>query len=297
MEKSGLLALADAYGLERAELEQLKLLCERFFDQLREELMTLVNRSFKMTGLAQGSASFVEFFNGARDHHFASLGFNDEAPIAVHIENSLASAVIASILNIPADTSADADPSKRGVTMTEEYILANSLGEAMAKAAAGVFAIFFDNRAGLRLLRMEHRPSLIADTLAPAERMATASVDCMADGIGGRIELGLPLSIIMPAKALLTQTHVKHSNPEAAPGKLRSLLSTTPVELEAVLGRLTMPLAGVRALVPGSVLMLQKAPGGMARVELQCGGQALLTGTVVEHRGWRRFMVHEKEEN
>lgn len=290
------MALADAYGLERAELEQLKLLCERFFDQLREELASMASHAFKMTGLSQGSETFVEFFNGSRDHHFASLGFNNEAAIAVRIENSLGAAVIASILNLPAETAAQTAAPRRTVTITEEYILANSLGEAMARAAAGVFAIFFKNRPDLRLLRMEHRPNLIADTLAPTERMATAGVDCFADGIGGRIELGLPLSIIMPAKALLTQTHVTHSNPETAPGKLRDLLSTTPVELEAVLGRLTMPLSGIRALKPGSLLMLQKAPGGMAQVELRCGGQALLTGTVVEHRGWRRFMVHEKGE-
>ncbi len=36
MQKSGLLALADTYGLDRRELLHLKLLAEGFFDDLRE---------------------------------------------------------------------------------------------------------------------------------------------------------------------------------------------------------------------------------------------------------------------
>src|ERR1700731_1100987 len=51
MHKSGLVALANTYGLDRRELQQLKLLAEGFFDELREQLAACAATSIRLRAL------------------------------------------------------------------------------------------------------------------------------------------------------------------------------------------------------------------------------------------------------
>ena len=57
MHKNGLVALADTYGLDRRELQQLKLLAEGFFDELREQLASCAGTSIRLSGLVQSISS------------------------------------------------------------------------------------------------------------------------------------------------------------------------------------------------------------------------------------------------
>jgi flagellar motor switch/type III secretory pathway protein FliN len=63
------------------------------------------------------------------------------------------------------------------------------------------------------------------------------------------------------------------------------------MELSAVLGRLTLPLSGIRTLAPGSILMLQKAQRGLPSIQLLSGDHPLFTGMIVEQDGWYRFLI------
>ena len=78
-----------------------------------------------------------------------------------------------------------------------------------------------------------------------------------------------------------------------AESKARARLADASAELVAVMGQAMMPLDVVRALGPGSILPLRRLKDGVPEVELRCGHQVLFSGAVVEHRGWRRFVIRQ----
>src|ERR1700733_6801047 len=60
MHKTGLLALADTYGLDRRELQHLKMLADAFFNDLREQLTACAGTPIRLSSLAQSVSSFKE---------------------------------------------------------------------------------------------------------------------------------------------------------------------------------------------------------------------------------------------
>ena len=76
--------------------------------------------------------------------------------------------------------------------------------------------------------------------------------------------------------------------------KARARLAEANAELVAVLGQALMPLDAVRALGRGSILSLRPLKDGLPNVELRCENQVLFSGVVVEHRGWRRFVIQHR---
>ncbi|HEY6394925.1 MAG TPA: FliM/FliN family flagellar motor switch protein, partial [Candidatus Binataceae bacterium] len=175
----------------------------------------------------------------------------------------------------------------------EGYILANTFGVALVRAVSRVFSPLFGGRSGLALMSMEHRPGLIPNTFTAGEQMVTAGLTCLLAGAGGAIEIGLPLSMIMQVRTRLVPAQIRNHDPSQGLGRSRRLLGAT-FELEAVLGCVAASLAEVRALKPGSVVMLQKLDAKVPRVELRACDQILCTGTVVEDRGWYRFLIQKK---
>lgn len=298
MPKVGLAALADTYGLDPAELHQLQMLGERFFDQLREELVPTVGSTVKMVDLKQNSESFVEFCTGPVAQHVAVLGsLAEEAALAVRLESNLAFAFVDAVFGAGAATpAARADGGARKITSTERHMVENTLGDALAQVAGRVFSSLLGRSEDFRVIRTDNRPGLLADSFAASEQMVTTSVQCLVSGRGGLIELAIPLSLIVRVKAALVPHRLRNSGPAADHAKARSLLRGAALELDAVLGNLTMPLGEVRELAPGSILILRKVGFGPPRVELCCGDLVLFSGTVAEHRGWRRFLIQDKRE-
>jgi flagellar motor switch protein FliM len=296
MQKVGLAALADTYGLDPEELHQLQLLGERFFDQLREELVPTVGRKVKMVDLKQSSDNFAGFCTGPMAQHVAVFGpLDDVAALAVRMESSLAFAFVDAVFGTGAVTpAARADGSERKITSTERNIVENTLGGALAQVAGRIFSSLLGYSEDFRVIRTENRPGLLADSFAASEQMVTTSVQCLVNDRGGVIELAIPLSLIVRVKAALVPHRLRNSDPAADHAKARSLLGGAAMELEAVLGNLTMPLGEVRALAPGSILILRKADLGSPRVELCSGDLVLFSGIVAEHRGWRRFLIQDK---
>jgi flagellar motor switch protein FliM len=292
MSKEGLTALAESYGLERNELHQLKVLAESYFDKLREDLLNYVGRSLRMVDLSQATSSFADFSTDPiAAQHLILLGFADQIVAVMRLDDELSRALIDCMLG-GANSNPDApERSQRKMTTVEERVLTNTVGVAIVRTAQRVLAPLLPGNATLRLLRMEHRPVLLADTLAPSEQMVTARVRCDAAAKGGWIELGLPFSLIYKIRADLTPLHPKTVATAGGEHKARAFLSDASFDLAAVLGRLTLPLSAVRELAPGSVLMLQKTSRGLPSIELQAGGQALFTGMIIEQDGWYRFLI------
>ncbi|HVN29544.1 MAG TPA: FliM/FliN family flagellar motor C-terminal domain-containing protein, partial [Candidatus Binataceae bacterium] len=73
--------------------------------------------------------------------------------------------------------------------------------------------------------------------------------------------------------------------------KARARLNDAQAQLVAVLGQTMMPLDAVLALRRGSILSLRPLKDGLPQIELRCESQVLFCGAVVEHRGWRRFLI------
>jgi len=289
MPKEGLTALADSYGLERNELHQLKILAESFFDKLREDLLGYAGRSIRMVDLAQTTSSFSDFSTDpVSARHLMFLGFTDQIIAVMRLDEDLARALIESMLG-----GANAKPlaPERKMTAVEERVIANTLGVAIVRTAQRVLGPMLHDSINLRLLRVEHRPVLVADTFAPSEQLVTARVRCDAGAKGGWIELGLPFSLIYKIRASLTPARPKPTGAAGGEHKARTFLGDASMELSAVLGRLTLPLSGIRTLGPGSILMLQKTHRGLPSIELRSGDQPLFRGMIVEQDGWYRFLI------
>ena len=290
MAQEGLTALAESYGLERNELHQLKILAESFFDKLREELLGYAGRSIRMVDLTQSTSSFNDFSTqpiAARHQMF--LGFTDQIIAVMRLDDDLAYALIECMLGSGA--SAKPDAPERKMTAVEERIIGNTLGVAVVRTAQRVLSPMLHDSGNLRLLRLEHRAALVPDTFAPAEPLVNARVRCDAGTRGGWIELGLPFSLIYKIRHNLVPARPKATAGTDGAHKARTFLADASMELAAVLGRLSLPLSGVRTLGPGSILMLQKTPRGLPTIELRSGDQALFQGTIVEQDGWYRFLI------
>jgi flagellar motor switch protein FliM len=293
--KTGLAALADSYGLERSELHQLRLLSERLFDQLREELSRQVHAPVRVLEVRQSAESMIEFCTDPHAQHLAILGFDGEAAVIVRLERSLALALIDAIFR--AEKPARDAATHEKLTPTEEYIVTNTLGSALETALRRVFTLFFGSRMNLQLMRMEHSPQLVPDAFPPGELFATSGVRCMVGTGGGSIDVAMPLSAILQVRTRLVPVRAKISDSAAELRRTREYLAGAAMELEAVLGRKPLPLSQIQSLTVGSTILLQKVNNGVAHVELLCQGKPLFAGTIVQHRGWSRFLIQRQGEN
>jgi flagellar motor switch protein FliM len=290
MAQEGLTALAESYGLERNELHQLKIIAESFFDKLREELLSYAGRSIRMVDLTQSTSSFNDFSTDPiAARHLMFLGFTDQIIAVMRLDDDLARALIGCMLG--SGPGAKPDAPERKMTAVEERIIANTLGVATVRTAQRVLGPMLHDGGNLRLLRIEHRAGLVADTFAPAEPLVNARVRCDAGARGGWIELGLPFSLIYKIRHDLVPARPKTATGADSAHKARTFLADASMELAAVLGHLTLPLSDVRTLQPGSILMLQKTRCGLPTIKLRSGDQALFEGTIVEQDGWYRFLI------
>ena len=289
MPKEGLTALAESYGLERNELHQLKILAESFFDKLREDLLSYAGRSIRMVELSQSTASFSDFATDpVAARHLVFLGLATQTIAVIRLDDDLARAL----------SQLYARGRRRQICFARTQ---NECGRRarhrkhrwsrIVKTAQRVLGAILHDNVNIRLLRIQHRPGVVADTLPPSEQMVTARVRCDAGAKGGWIELGLPFTLIYKIRSGLTPARARITDAAASEHRARTLLADAALELSAVLGRVSLPLSGIRRLRPGSILMLQKTRRGLPSLELRCGEQPLFTGQIIQQDGWYRFLV------
>ena len=283
MHKSGLLALADTYGLDRRELQQLKLLAEGYFDALRDQLASCAGTSIRLSALAQSISSFKEICAGVPICQLVFLGSNTGVAALVKVDAAFARSLVDYVISgktSPQDAS-------RGLTTVEEYLVSNTMVTACTRSATSTLAAQLNPGGEWR--RVE---AALADSVSDSsEQLVLARITCQIGGGIGALELALPLSRISKPRAHPVLAHLPGSL--RAESKARARLTDARAELVAILGRVMMPLDAVRALGPGSVLPLRPLKGGVPNLELHCGDQVLFSGAVVEHGGWRRFLIQQ----
>jgi flagellar motor switch protein FliM len=283
MHKSGLLALADTYGLDRRELQQLKLLAEGFFDELRAQLASRAATSIRLNGLVQSISSFKDVCAGVPVCQLVFLGSDQGVAALIKADAVFARSLVDCVIS--GRTSQEAPG--RGLTTVEEYLLSNTLATVCSRGATRTLAAQLTPGGELRRLE----PALAESVSDSSEQLVLARITCRIGGGGGALELALPFSRISKPRAHPVPAHLPDSIP--AESRARARLADARAELVAVLGQAMMPLEAVRALGPGSILSLRPFIGGAPNLELHCGDQVLFSGAVVEHRGWRRFLIQQ----
>jgi flagellar motor switch protein FliM len=130
-------------------------------------------------------------------------------------------------------------------------------------------------RFGLDRIEINPRFAAIA---RPANAAVLVKLRIDMEDRGGRIELLLPYATLEPIRELLLQMFMgeKFGRDSIWEGHLATELWRTNVEIEAVLDELPMSLNRVMNFEVGQTLMLNVGPE--ARIEMRCGGVALLGG-------------------
>ena len=139
----------------------------------------------------------------------------------MRLDNELACALIGGMFGGTGQKPADLE---RKMTSVEQHVIANTAGAAIVRTAQRVLVPMLHDSVNLRLMRIEHRPGLVADTLAPSEQLVTARVRCDTGAQGGFVELGMPFSLIYRIRESLTPTRTRAADATDGEQKARTFL-------------------------------------------------------------------------
>jgi flagellar motor switch protein FliM len=284
----GISALVENSGLKPAELHQLRLLTERFFDALGESLTAIAAKPVKLAYLKLELQAASDFFAQPKPQHFTVLGVGGQPAILLRMDMALAGALVRSAIG--GDLSDLTAAASVTLTPLEARVLARTIAEISAAAAQSELADLFANRSVNPLASFESG-SPAGEGYGAAGPVTSASVECAIAGVGGTVTLAIPLRFATEAAERLSPSKQGKRAGQAAAEKARKALAAVPLELKAVLGEVTLSLGEIRSLAPGSVVPLQKLGHDVARVSLRCGESVLSSGTVFEDGGWYRFLV------
>jgi flagellar motor switch protein FliM len=284
MDKGGLIALAETYRLDRGELQQLKFVAEGFFDALRIELASCTATAIKLSGLMQSVAGFKDLCLDAPPGRCVFLGSSKRVAALVKADPAFARAIVDCLISGRVLPDADS----RALTAIEQRLFSNTMATSCIRSAMRTPTAGPITDGGLSRI-----DSALAESLAdPAEQFGLARIDCRIGSAGGVLELALPLAQFSKPEIHPISTSARVTMP--AENKARTCLANADTELVAVLGQAMLTLDAVRALRRGSILALRPLKDGLPEVELRCGNQVLFSGAVVEHRGWRRFLIQHR---
>lgn len=297
VQRVGLIALAETYGLERAELQELKLLGQRFFDGLAEILARYLGAPIEIAELTQRSLSFADFCSAAPNQHTVLLGFEDEPVMMFRIENNLALAMVNLLFGAnAAGGSLDHGDGVPALTATEAHIVSNVLEKSLVRAFEPVSSGLFGKRRSIQVLHGINRVRELANAPDPAEAAIAIEARCSLNEQPGWLGIALPTSMIFQIRRRLVPAPATPPEPRSPVSLVsRTALAEASVTLRAILNTQTLPLSNIRQLTAGSIVPLGKLWRNLPQVELTVEGQTLVHGTIVEERGWRRFLIQHCE--
>jgi flagellar motor switch protein FliM len=290
VQRTGLSALADTYGLERSELQQVRLLGQRFFDSFAEILARYVGSRIEVTQIRQRSEKFSDFDAAGPDHYQSFLGFDGEPALAMRLEHSLATAIVDALLGGSCALGREGADSMIGLTSTEVRMLSKVLDTVLIGAFQPLNGALFRNPAEAEILKRIDQAGG-AKRFEVTEAMVVIEALCALGEQRGWLGIALPTSIISQVRRRLSP---ERSAPPVRPATAsigRTALAEAALPIRALLATQQMSLAEVRKLGPGSVIALGKLQRNLPRVALIVEGQTLVHGTVVEEKGWRRFLI------
>jgi flagellar motor switch protein FliM len=295
---AGLSALLETYGLKREELHHVKLLSERLFDELRESLTELADKPVKMEHLAQEVRDASDFCAQPNPHHFTVLGFDDEPVVILRMELPLAAALVAAGLGgeVP-DSTAGQAAAPSALTPIETRVLAHTVSDLFIGSVERALGHLFPNRQGLRLICSSERPAAVIERCQASEQLVAASTQCAIGGVSATLAFAIPLSIVVQVRARLVPTRQQRRFGTLESEKTQTALAAARLELSAVLGSVAVSLDEIKALGPGSLVLLRKLSEEVPRVSLRCSQHTLFFGTVVRDGGWYRFLVESRGDN
>jgi flagellar motor switch protein FliM len=293
MERNGLAALAESFALDRAELYRLKLLNQHLFEHLCKELTLLSATAVSVVELSLRVEDYPEFSAGLSANAFSATVELDHRPVGIFgMQEEIAQALLWGNDAPPRDPETG-EIQRKPLTKIEARVLADTVGGAMVRAFDQAFKPLFGVGAGVGRAHTDG-PQGTAGALAGRGRLAIAAVECSVGDLRGSLHFGLLLSALLPVRAKLTRVTAERATVEENARSAPSSVMAANLELEAVLGNLTMPLNAIGALRPGAVIPLGKLNEKNPRLELRYAGQVVFYGTVVEDQGWRKFLVAER---
>lgn len=289
--KIGIAALAEVYGQTRPEFHQLKELAGRLIDHLHNELGRVTSSPIDLGEVAETAESFAAFCADASFPQCFILFSGDKMIAVLRADREFSLALVDAVLG-PDRTQARGGPA-RSMTITETRILETMLVGAFTAAVQRAFGETSDDYIQLQVIPATDLARL--ESVELPDNIVAASARCLIGSRNCAIGIGLPLVVTLEGKAE-PPTAIKNGNYAGGVAKTGNFLSAAPMELRAVLGTVAISLAEIRAFAAGSVIMLHKLNAGLPRVELNCGGQVLFSGTVVEDRGWHKFLIQQRGE-
>ena len=294
MQRAGLAALAETYGLEPLELYQLQLLGKRFFDQLLAELISRTTRPIKVFEVTQNLKSFGQFSNSPDTEYLFVLGYDNEAALAFRVERGMARAMVDALVGVsPSNDAAVPKYSESSLTATESRVFVRILGRSITSTLDRVFSHLFGDRGSAEILLSADHPAFGPKSFDASEQLVTAQARCTINQVSGCFTLGLPMSVVYQIRAKLIPPLIARTNRSPEGTKNVAALTAVPIEMQALLGRRTMLFSQVRKLKVGSVVLLQKLERELPKVEMRTAGQLLFRGTIVDDHGWHNFLIQQ----
>ncbi len=297
MEATGLAALAETYALKREELTQLRILSERFFDGLRAAFATFTARPPTMLDAGLRVESYAAFTARLGAGALAvAVEVNLQTVAVLALTEQLARALVDDLFSreVPAPTTPG--DAARPLTALETAVLFDTLNTATLDGFnRGLGELFGAEGRAVRLQSDGSLPAAGASApVAPQERVAALVAQCTLGLLREPLGLALPLPALMGVRGRLPACQPGLKKETAPALAIVGASTKTRIELHAVLATVTLPLGDLAGLRPGSMLVLNRAQQAPMPVELACNGHPVFYGTVVEDRGWRKFLVREK---
>jgi len=294
--KLGIPALAEVYGQSRPEFHQLKELAGRLLDHLQSELDRFFPAPGDLGQVAETVDSFTAFCADSTFAHTLVMLSDGCVAVLLRVDHEFSFALLEAVLGpgqAPADLVGPGAP--QPLTITETHILETMLAGAFTAAVRRAFDDLIDDDTRLQVIPLADLAHLEAADLP--DQILAANAHCTLGDRTCSIGIGLPLAGVLESRAKSEPVAPTSGAIDAGDrAKTRDLLSAATLELRAVLGTATIPLAELRAFAAGSVILLHKLNSGLPRVELCCAGQVLCSGTVVEDRGWHKFLLQQEGE-
>jgi len=225
---------------------------------------------------------------------FATVIDLDRRPVGLFgVQDELAEGLLWG--NGPLTQASDNDSSiAKGLTRIEGRILAETIGSATLHAFNQVFRPLFGINATIGRNDPDGKLAATASVLAGRGRLATCTLKCSMGEQHGSLFFTLLISTLHPVRAKLSRGTPERGREAGAKAAPPSALLGANFELQAILGSAAMPLNDIRALKPGAIISLGQPREMAPRLELRYADKPIFYGTVVEDRGWRRFLIEEK---
>src|SRR6266851_396698 len=206
MAKAGLQALADAYGIERTQQKEFRLLGERFFEQLRDSLTPLLAHAVKLLDLSQSLTSFAAFCAGDPAQHTLIFGQADRPRFAFRIEGGLARVFLDSLLGNSLTPAAEDGSTPAAMTPTEIRMITQVLIDVLVNVAPRILDSL-SSAPQLTVSATRNQAGLIPETFPASEPFLAAVGSFTMNGRQGAMAFGLPLAegLRITSKALATQ--------------------------------------------------------------------------------------------